>query len=236
MTTDIAERIAQATGATDVTVMNTALAAVRVVFHSPDGRDVLRRKIEAAGFYVSDDIVCTRNKWEFYVDDIQPSQDYTPLTAADIAELDAAVADIDLDTLPWGNVLPWTDDDLAATAEQPWTAWKLSRDSDRHERYIITTADGHREITGIVYNDADAERIVECVNGYPALRAKLESATRVAQDGLVEIDKALAWLTNEDASFLSPDVDLLIQALNMRRSALAKVYAVLKPEPALSGD
>jgi len=48
---------------------------------------------------------------------------------------------------------------------EPWSVWRLAPDSDPEERSIIVAGpDGEAEVTGVVYSDADARRIVECVN------------------------------------------------------------------------
>jgi hypothetical protein len=41
----------------------------------------------------------------------------------------------------------------------PWRKWLLSPDSDPHGGYIITTADGWIEITGIIHREIDADLI-----------------------------------------------------------------------------
>lgn len=46
---------------------------------------------------------------------------------------------------------------------EPWNVWSLAPDSDPEERWIITANDDQDEVTGIVYNIHDAERIVACV-------------------------------------------------------------------------
>lgn len=56
----------------------------------------------------------------------------------------------------------------------PWAVWRLAPDSDPRQRHIITTADGEREITGIVHHKGDADYIVRCVNWHARLVQALQ--------------------------------------------------------------
>lgn len=57
-----------------------------------------------------------------------------------------------------------------ARTPAPWRPWRLAPDSDPNERLIITTGDGEEEVTGIIYNDDDAELIAAAPDLYEALR------------------------------------------------------------------
>ena len=78
----------------------------------------------------------------------------------------------------------------------PWVVWQLAPDSDSEQRNIITTADGEQEVTGIVYHDGDAERIVRCVNAHDYLVAALQDA----EDEIVNMLDDLSEEPEEDLS------------------------------------
>ena len=67
-----------------------------------------------------------------------------------------------------------------------WITWKLSPDSDKEERFIVTTADGETEICGIVYNETDAAAIAavpKLIETLETLRADFELLKNGEWDG-----------------------------------------------------
>lgn len=148
--TQIERRIIEATGATNVRVSGDGSDGYWMAdFHSPNGGRILNAQFEAAGFQQESLLYNGGGEWTAGLFAPQPG-----------------------DGLPESH--PPEGGDVLAD-EQPWRVWKLSPDSDPQEHCVIVTDDGEREITGIVYEQADAERIITAVNGYDALRAAVHA-------------------------------------------------------------
>ena len=76
----------------------------------------------------------------------------------------------------------------------PWAVWQLAQDSDEQQRYIIVTADGEQEITGIVYRETDARHIVRCINVHDRLvEALIGCANLLADYDESEGEEGEAW-------------------------------------------
>lgn len=52
----------------------------------------------------------------------------------------------------------------------PWRTWRLAPDSDEQQRHIIVSNNGETEITGIIYNDEDAQLIAAAPDLLEALK------------------------------------------------------------------
>ena len=69
---------------------------------------------------------------------------------------------------------------------EPWAVWRLAPDSDPEERFIVVGPDGENEITSVVYSDADARRIVACVNALSGFTLpQIEAIAQALRHGIV---------------------------------------------------
>lgn len=56
----------------------------------------------------------------------------------------------------------------------PWVTYKLAPDSDKKQRFILTTEDCEIEVCGIIDNDDDAEFMAKACNNHKDLVAALK--------------------------------------------------------------
>lgn len=56
---------------------------------------------------------------------------------------------------------------------EPWQVFRLSPDSDEHERLIVTANNNEDEVCGIVYDDGDARLIAAAPDLYEACKEAL---------------------------------------------------------------
>jgi len=79
----------------------------------------------------------------------------------------------------------------------PWSIWPLAPDSDARQRNIITTADGEKEICGIIESDADAKLIAAAPDLYDIIRFAAEEIDGILHDGLTLLDEMTEDQLNE---------------------------------------
>ena len=78
-----------------------------------------------------------------------------------------------------------------------WSIRRLAPDSDARQRNIITTADGEKEICGIIESDADAKLIAAAPDLYDIVTFAAEEIDGILHDGLTLLDEMTEDQLNE---------------------------------------